>query len=93
MGQLNKKRKNPRNVITAVFTSASRQFLASLHCMLRKKGIRHGYVWIPKPGTFGRLVFSVNDSLKLYEIMYNGPHGLFLERKKLVFERFIKMRL
>lgn len=41
-------------------------------------------------GAYGRLMMSTHDSLKLYEIMYNKPHKLFLPRKKLVFDRFIE---
>lgn len=31
---------------------------------------------------------NMDDSLKLYKIMYNGGNKLFLNRKKLIFEKF-----
>ena len=47
-------------------------------------------------GSFYRLTYSINSSLKLYNFMYNGIvssyNDLFLERKKIVFEKYIKMR-
>jgi hypothetical protein len=44
--------------------------------------------WVTRAGGFC-LDFG---TLKLYKIMYNKPHKLFLKREKLVLERF-KMRL
>jgi len=39
------------------------------------------------------LKYSINDSLILYEIMYNDGSSLFLKRKKEKFQKYIKMRL
>ena len=35
-------------------------------------------------------ILDTNDSLKLYRIMYNDSSTLFLTRKRVVFEKFIK---
>ena len=78
---------------SAGFTSASLKFLAELESSLHQRGIKGGYTFIPKSRTYGQLRFSTLDALKLYEIMYNVPHRLFLHRKKAVFEKFKKMRL
>jgi hypothetical protein len=45
-------------------------------------------------GSYYRLIYSIHSSLKLYDFMYNdlGLSRLFLNRKKTVFERYIKMR-
>ena len=42
-----------------------------------------------------RLVYSINNSLKLYEFMYNGcsKDSIALLRKKQVFEKFKNLRL
>ena len=87
-----KDRKSPSVVLTARFISGSRKFLAALKLSLRKyaglKGgslFRHSRSWC--------LSFSILDSVKLYDYMYAGMEGdMFLERKKSVFERFIKTR-
>lgn len=74
------------------FTSASRGFLFNLREILRARGIQGGSVFYIKNKDCSRLSLSTLDALKLYKIMYNKPHKLFLRRKKLVFEKFIKMR-
>jgi intein/homing endonuclease len=75
-----------------VFTSASIAFLSELFFLLKKQGIRGGSLFKSKDGNYARLSFSTLDALKIYEIMYNNPTKLFLSRKKLIFEEFIKMR-
>ena len=74
------------------FTSASRDFLVDLKSILMRLGIGGGSIFNIKGKNCSRLSFSTEDALKLYKIMYNKPHKLFLRRKKLVFDRFIKMR-
>lgn len=91
-GLINKKRKTPTKIIQAVFTSGSHEFLVSLRDTLQSHGICGGGLYAPKNGNFTRLIFSSKDALKLYEIMYNAPHKLFLKRKKIIFERFVELR-
>ncbi len=82
--------------ISCVFTSCSFVFLEALNDRLErikgmKGSIRKGQ------GDYFRLTYSVISSLKLYNFMYNVDNlksgGLFLKRKKDVFEKFIKLRL
>ena len=74
------------------FTSASKGFLSHLSFILKERGISGGSLFNIKNKNCSRLSLSTLDALKLYKIMYNKPHKLFLRRKKLVFEKFIKMR-
>ena len=91
-GYINKKRRNPTLVLNLGFTSASESFLRALLVLLQDKGLQGGSIFPVKNKLCSRLQYSTLDSLKLYKIMYNRPHKLFLHRKKLVFESFIKMR-
>ncbi len=95
VGELNKERKTPHIVIQTVFTSCSQIFLYSLKMSLEYSGICNGRL-VKGKGNFYRLVFSVNGTLNLYKFMYNSScikNKLFLKRKKVIFEKFIKMRL
>lgn len=92
VGKTNKHRSNPTSVIMTAFTSGSHGFLQSLHEVLRGVGLRGGSLFKIKNKNYSRLLLSVGDSLKLYEIMYNGRHKLYLKRKKAVFDSFVKMR-
>ena len=90
-GLINKKRKKPYLAIQSVFTSGSKHFLQSLKICLENFGLNGGYMASPK--SFYRLVYSVNNSLKLYDLMYNRNNtDLYLKRKRIVFEKFIKTR-
>ena len=91
-GLLHQNRKKQTIGIITSFTSASTEFLKGLHVLLRNVGITGGSLYKPKDGNYGRLSFSINDSLKIYEIMYNRAHPLFLKRKKDVFEKFMRMQ-
>ncbi len=77
-------------VLQVVFTSCSFIFLKELLSLLKTKGLKGGSLFKVKSAKYGRLLFGTQDSLKLYGIVYNGRYELFLNRKKLVFERFIK---
>jgi len=93
-GYINKKRKNPTYVIQVSFTSASYLFLKDLHIILTKLGINGGFISPVKDKNCSRLILSINDSLQIYKIMYNTTYTPFyLKRKKVVFDRFINMRL
>jgi len=90
-GFVHKERKTQTLVIHTVFTSCSQNFLNSLHNRILKNGILGGCISCKKNAFC--LKYSINDSLKLYKIMYNGlDNSLFLSRKKSRFEKFIKMR-
>ena len=91
-GLINKRRKTPTKILQAVFTSGSHEYLVALRNALQNRGIKGGGLYVPKNGNFTRLVLSSGDALKLYEIMYNAPHRLFLKRKKIIFEQFVRKR-
>lgn len=74
------------------FTSASLGYLKELLITLKEAGIKGGSFYTPNTSNYSRLTLSSKDALKLCEIMYNGRHKLYLKRKKIVFDSFVKMR-
>ena len=95
IGFLNKKRSRPSLALKTMFTSCSSGFLNQFHKRLRKFGAEGGSIYVSR-GNYSRLQFSSNDSLKIYNFMYNQcvscKISLFLERKKGVFEKFKKVK-
>ncbi len=78
--------------LSTMFTSCSVDFLRCLHGRLKAGGLMGGSIYTSK-GNYSRLQFSVRDSLRLYDFMYNTSvplplGGLCLERKKKVFELY-----
>lgn len=92
VGKIHKNRDVSTLTIQVAFTSGSFDFLVSLRHILQTKGLQGGSVFRLNDGKYGRLIFSVRDAFKLYEIMYNGRHKLYLKRKQAVFDKFAKMR-
>lgn len=94
-GEINKGRNLRSLSIQTVFTSASIVFLENLRSKLEQFGINRGLI-IKSKGNYFRLAYSINGSLNLYNFMYNHTDSknpsIFLDRKKKVFERFIKLR-
>jgi len=95
VGYLHKDRPKTTLSIQVALTSCSTNFLLELRRRLRLDMIIKRV--ISKGGSnFYRLVYSVKDSLKLYDFMYNHlidqNSDIFLSRKRSVFERFIKMQ-
>lgn len=94
VGAMNKERKTPHFTIQIVFTSCSKIFLELLRKNLEYNGVDNGRLNKVR-GNCYRLVYSVFGSLNLYKFMYNSQcvrNKLFLNRKKIIFEKFIKMR-
>ncbi len=95
VGYVHKDREVKLRTIRTVFTSCSQKFLDVMKEQLEKAYIPRGVLSKSK-GNYFRLTYSVNSSLKLYDLMYNHSASslgsLFLERKKIVFEKFIKLR-
>ncbi len=93
-GLMHKGRKTYTLVIQTVFTSCSQDFLKKMGKTLEAFGIERGVLRQGK-GNYYRLTYSVRNSLKLYDFMYNGlgTSKLFLKRKKDVFEKYKKLRL
>ena len=94
-GLIHKKRKTPTYVLFTAFTSCSVAFLNQLKDRLAK--VCAGGCLYESKRNYARLQYSSKDSLKLYDFMYNHKDfqksGLFLERKKLVFEKYKKLRM
>ncbi len=83
-------RKYKRWVMLSLFTSGSKDFLETLHDILRTCGVEGGSV---KKKTRGfELVFSHNDSLALYTLMYHTAFttDLYLPRKYKLFTKAMK---
>jgi len=79
-------------ILRSGFTSGSKKFLAEIKNKLLKIGIVKGCTFYYSNNAW-RLYFSINDSQRLYSYMYNKQsvkNGLFLKRKKIIFESFIK---
>jgi intein-encoded DNA endonuclease-like protein len=93
LGLIHKERKKSTFTIMMMFTSCSHIFLQQLHEVLTYLGIQGGSIHRSKDN-YSRLKLSSNDSLKLYEIMYNtgAVNNLYLQRKKRIFENYLKMR-
>ncbi len=92
-GDNNVQREKASETILVAFTSCSGSFLRDLKQALSLQGLKGGSLYELREG-YCRLSFSVQDSLKLFEIMYNNStsNSLHLKRKKDVFERYIAMR-
>ena len=93
VGNAHKKRKKKVITLSTMFTSCSLQFLTELHTRLSCTDILGGSIYKSKKN-YSRLQYSLKDSLKLYDFMYNslGTSKLFLQRKKDVFEKYKKLR-
>ena len=74
--------------ILSGFISGSKKFLNDLREHLQKyASLGDGTLYFSNGGY--RLFYSVNDSRKLYNFMYNNlSNNLFLERKKKIFESY-----
>jgi intein-encoded DNA endonuclease-like protein len=92
VGLVHKNRQTALETIQLTFTSGSKEYLHALQLELKRQGIVGGSLFSSKNKQYARLTFSVKDALKIYRIMYNAPHKLYLKRKKTVFEQFIKRR-
>lgn len=89
-GQIHKKRATQRLTILTAFTSCSKDFLLDLQETCSKYKLGNGSLFKIKNSNAYRLQYSAKDSIILFNLMYGKPiyKGLFLERKKRVFEEF-----
>ncbi len=91
VGVMHKNRKKQTLVIHTAFTSCSLNFLNDLQNLLEEKGLGRGCIYTR--GNVYCLKYSIKDSLNLSRIMYNGlNNNLFLQRKKIKFDNYIKSR-
>ena len=82
-----KNRPSMQKVLFSGFTSGTKSFLQTLKNDLTKLEIIKGGTLYYQKGY--RLTFSIYDSLSLYAFLYkNINNGLYLARKKKVFERY-----
>jgi intein-encoded DNA endonuclease-like protein len=90
IGYIHKERKTRTLVINTGFTSCSKKFLEALNEKLESLDICGGIIRKGSGNSY-RLTYSVKNSLKLCDFMYNklGQSGLFLERKRNIFWRYI----
>ena len=84
-------RNQKRWTVQTLFTSGSLGFLRSLHNILKSHGVRGGSIKSKLRGY--ELVFSHQDSLALYQLMYHtGPvSDLYLPRKREKLEQAIRV--
>ncbi len=95
VGVVHKERVTQTLVIQVAFTSCSELFLKAFRQRLNASGLEGGSIYEAK-GNYYRLQFSVRDTLKLYDFMYNheshSKNTLFLERKRKIFEKYGKLK-
>jgi len=94
IGCTHKERKVRTFAIQTVFTSCSEKFLREIKKRLETFDITPGVLRRGSENYY-RLTYSIRSSLKLHDFMYNGlgASKLFLQRKRDVFARYIKLRL
>lgn len=83
-------RSRPSSALSMCFTSGSEGFLRSLKDELKTYADTTGGSLCHSRAF--RLQYAREDSLKLYRFMYYDSGGLYLSRKKKVFDSFIKNR-
>ena len=81
-----KDRKDKSKIIITGFTSGSKKFLEDLRILLKQHADMHGGTLYYTQGY--RLCFSIHDSLRLYNFMYQQEKDLYLSRKKSIFEHY-----
>ncbi|MEI7480579.1 MAG: hypothetical protein WCJ59_03030, partial [bacterium] len=95
--EIHKERKIKHIVLKLYFTSCSFRFIEKLHIKLSSFGINGGCIYKSKNKQFCRLQYSTENALKIYNFMYNSNvddlKGLYLKRKKQVFEKYMRLRL
>lgn len=88
LGKVHKERSTVKHGLLTAFTSSSRVFLQNLQKRIKKAGIEGGS--LIDYDTYFRISYATKDSLKIYNLMYNGEHqNLYLTRKKGVYDRFV----
>ena len=92
VGYAHKENKNPNLTIRVVFTSCTKEFLESIRDTTLKYFPQKGVIRKGN-GNYYRLTYAVFGALNLYKYMYNSSYAIFLDRKKRVFERFVKLRV
>jgi intein-encoded DNA endonuclease-like protein len=90
-GYMHKERQKQTPSLLVGFTSGSQNFLFKLKSSLGEIVGVSGSISLRKGKECWCLRYSTQDSLKLYNFMYNRTvRDLFLKRKKEVFEKYIQ---
>ena len=95
VGFKHKERSKTLYAISTVFTSGTKKFLINLQLRLQELLATSGSLVKKKGSNCHSLQYSIGDTLKLYDFMYNRgtlTSKLFLNRKKVVFEKYIRGR-
>ena len=95
-GLVHKERPKPLLTLRVVFTSCSEEFLMKIKQRMEESGVLGG-VLRKGNGEYYRLTYSSKGALTFFDFVYNSRvkdfNGLYLERKKRIFEKFIEMQL
>lgn len=83
-----KNRKTPSKHLHCAFTSCSKNFLQCLRDVLQKSGMRGGSLYFAQKAY--RLLFGLQDSIRLQKLMYQNKQSICLVRKRLSFEKAIR---
>ena len=81
-------RKNPSQALSTYFTSGSKGILEDVAAMLEVSSATSPRKPIYRNRAF-RMQYSTSDSRKIYRFMYGHKTDLYLERKKVIFERYL----
>ena len=95
VGFKHKERSKALYTISTVFTSGTKEFLINFQLRLQELISTSGSLVEKKGLQCSSLQYSIGDTLKLYDFMYNRgtlTSKLFLNRKKVVFEKYIRGR-
>lgn len=82
--------KSPQ-IRTRIFSGSS-EILHQVRDFLGSKGLREVLVHKEKNREFYSITYSTFDSIKFYEIVYSHNPKLYLNRKKVIFEKGISLR-
>ncbi|TSC56529.1 MAG: Uncharacterized protein Greene071421_166 [Parcubacteria group bacterium Greene0714_21] len=86
-----KDRKTPTRVLLTTFTSCSKGMLDDVAIVLSKGGGTRLKISQKKWGDNAfELRYSTVDSRKIYYFLYRNQDQLFLRRKKIVFEKYLR---
>ena len=93
-GYIHKKRAVQRITLLTAFTSCSGSFSTDLQSKCMLGGMGEVSLFNIKNSNAFRLQYSAKDSIILFNLMYGSSmyNRLVLDRKKIVFEHFLKLR-
>ena len=83
-------RRHPTRMLITTFTSASRGMLKDIATFLYKMADMRLKTPTEKKDNSYELRYSTNDSRKIYHFLYRKASTLYLQRKKIVFEAYMR---